>query len=91
MANLEKRSTERDTLLGKVEQDRDKATKEMSETAAEHARVREENIGFKKKVDKLELEIAQVREENGGFRTKIDELELEAAQVLTSGFAAALE
>ena len=37
MANLEKRSTERETLLGKVEQDRDKVTKELSETAAELA------------------------------------------------------
>jgi len=30
MANLEKRSIERETLLGKVEQDWDKATKELS-------------------------------------------------------------
>ena len=34
MAKLEKRSIERETLLGKVEQDRDKASKELSETAA---------------------------------------------------------
>jgi len=91
MANLEKRSIERETLLGKVEQDRDKATKELSETATELALVREENSGFKKKVDELELEVTQVGEENNGFKTKIDELQLEAAQVLTSGFGAALE
>jgi len=91
MAKLEKRSTERETLLGKVEQDRDKASKELSETAAELAQVREENSGFKKKVDELELEITQVREENSGFKTKIDELHLEAAQVFTSGFGATLE
>ena len=91
MAKLEKTSTERETLLGKVEQDRDKASKELSETATELARVREENNGFKKKVDKLELEVTQAREENSGFKTKIDELQLEAAQVLTSGFGAALE
>ena len=60
MANLEKRSTERETLLGKVEQDRDKATKELSETAAELAQVREENSGFKTKIDELQLEAAQV-------------------------------
>ena len=88
MAKLEKRSTERETLLGKVEQDQDKASKELSETATELARVREENSGFKKKIDELELEITQVREENSGFKTKIDELQLEAAQVLTSGFGA---
>jgi len=91
MAKLEKRSTERETLLGKVEQDRDKASKELSETAAELARVHEENSGFKKKVDELELEVTQDREENSGFKTKIDELQLEAAQVLTSGFGATLE
>jgi len=91
MSNQEKRSIERETFLGKVEQDRDKASKELSETAAELAQVREENNGFKKKVDELELEITQVREENNGFKTKIDELQLEAAQVLTFGFGAALE
>jgi len=91
MSKLEKRSTERETLLGKVEQDRDKAAKDLSETATELARVREENNGFTQKVDELELEITRVREENNGFKTKIDELQLEAAQVLTSGFGAALE
>jgi len=91
MARLEKRSIERETFLGKVEADRDKASKKLSETTVELAQVREENNGFKKKVDELELEIAQVREENSGFKTKIDELELEAAQVLTSGFGGALE
>ena len=91
MANLEKRSIERETLLGKVEQDQDKASQELSETAAELARVREENNGLKKKADELELEVTQVREENSGFKTKIDELQLEATQVLTSGFGAALE
>jgi len=54
MAKLEKRSIERETLLGKV--------KELSETAAELARVREENSGFKEKVEELELEITQARE-----------------------------
>ncbi|XP_068503798.1 coiled-coil domain-containing protein SCD2-like [Phaseolus vulgaris] len=91
MANLEKRSIERETLMGKVEQDRDKASQELSETAVELARVREENSGLKKKADELELEATQVREENSGFKTKIDELQLEAAQVLTSDFGAALE
>ena len=74
MANLEKRLIERETLLGKVEQDRDKASQELSETAAELARVREENSRLKKKADELELEVTQVREENSGFKKKIDEL-----------------
>ena len=91
MVNLEKRSVERETLLGKVQLDRDKASQELTEAAAELARVREENSGLKKKADKLELEVTQVREENSGFKTKIDELQLEAGQVLTSGFGAALE
>jgi len=60
MSNLEKRSIERETLLEKVKQDRDKASKELSETAAELARVREENSGFKTKIDELQLEAAQV-------------------------------
>ncbi|XP_068475467.1 uncharacterized protein [Phaseolus vulgaris] len=88
MFKLEKRSTERETLLGKVEQDQDKAAKDLSETATELARVREENCGFEQKVDELQLEITRVREEHNGFKTKIDELQLEAAQVLTSGFGA---
>ncbi|XP_068476957.1 coiled-coil domain-containing protein SCD2-like [Phaseolus vulgaris] len=60
MVNLEKRSVERETLLGKVEQDRDKASQELSEAAVELARVREENSGLKKKADELELEVTQV-------------------------------
>jgi len=91
MAKLEKRSTERETLLGQVEADRDKKSKELNDTTIELAQVREENSGVKKKIVELELEAAQVREENSGFKTKIDELELEAVQVLTSGFGAALE
>ena len=77
--------------MGKVEQDRDKAAKDLSETVTELARVREENSGFTQKIDELQLEITRVREENNGFKTKINELQLEAAQVLTSGFGAALE
>jgi len=73
VANLEKRSIERETLLGKVEQDRDKASQELAETAAELARAREENSGLKKKSDELD-------EENCGLKTKIDELQLDAAQ-----------
>jgi len=86
-----RRGQSRETLLGKVEQDRDKASQELSETAAELARVREENSGLKKKADELELEVTQVHEENSGFKTKINELRFEAAQVLTSSFGAALE
>ena len=72
MANLEKKSIERETLLGKVEQDRDKASKELSETAAELARVREENSGFKTKIDKLQLEAAQVL--TSGFSVALEQL-----------------
>jgi len=67
VANLEKRSIERETLLGKVEQDRDKASQELAETAAEHAQTREENSGLMKKADELD-------EENRGLKTKVDEL-----------------
>ncbi|XP_068504659.1 uncharacterized protein [Phaseolus vulgaris] len=79
MSKLEKRSTERETLLGKVEQDRDKASKDLSETVTELARVREENSGFTQKINELQLQITWVREENNGFKTTIDELQLEAA------------
>jgi len=91
MAKLEKRSTERETLLGKVEADRDNASKELSEITVELVQVRGESSGLKNKADELELEIAQVREENRGLKEKIDELELDAAQALTSGFGDALE
>jgi len=53
VSKLEKKSTEREVLLGKVEQDRDKAIKELGETAAELARAREENNELKAKVEKL--------------------------------------
>ena len=51
MAKLEKRSTERETLMRQVEADRNKKSKEFSETTAELAQVHEENSGFKKKID----------------------------------------
>jgi len=57
MSKLEKRSNERETLLGKVDQDWDKAAKDLSETTTELARVREENSGFTQKIDELQLEI----------------------------------
>ena len=37
VSKLEKKSTEREVLLGKVKQDRDKAIKELGETAADPA------------------------------------------------------
>ena len=49
VANIEKRSIERETLLGKVEQDQDKASQELTETAAELARAREETAGSRRK------------------------------------------
>jgi len=55
MANLEKRSIERETLLGKVEQDLDKATKELSEMATELARVREEKADSRRNSTNLNL------------------------------------
>ena len=60
VSKLEKKSTEREVLLGKVEQDRDKAMKELGETAAELARAREENNELKEKVEELQLKAAQV-------------------------------
>ena len=72
MANLEKRSIARETLLGKVEQDRDKASEELSEAAAELARIREENSGFKMKIDELQLEAAQVL--TSGFSVALEQL-----------------
>ena len=95
MANLEKRSIERETLLGKVEQDRDKASQELSETAAELARVREENSGLKKKADELELEVSRFvkrtvgsRRRSTSFSLRLPRFSLPALVLLWSSFLA---
>jgi len=85
MAKLEKKSTERETLLGQVKADRDKKSKELSETTAELSQVREENSGFKKKIDELELEAAQVL--TSGFGVALEQFACEFPNLNLSKFS----
>jgi len=85
MAKLEKRSTERETLMGQVEADRDKKAKELSETTAELAQVREENSGLKKKIEELELEAAQVL--TSGFGAALEQFACEFPDLDLSKFS----
>ncbi|XP_068503901.1 uncharacterized protein [Phaseolus vulgaris] len=92
MANLEKRSIERETLLGKVEQDRDNSglKKKANELELEVTQVREENSGFKTKIDELQLEAAQVLTSGFGaaleqFACKYPDLDLSEFSVQRGG------
>ncbi|XP_068504096.1 myosin-7-like [Phaseolus vulgaris] len=86
--NLEKRSTDREILLGKVEKERDnalvEAREEAKKIAAELAHARDEG-------KKTAEELTRAREETEELKKQTHELEQSAAQVLTAGFDAALE
>ena len=85
---LEKRSADREVLLGKVENERDKALAEAREETkkitAELAQTRDES-------KKAAEELARSLEEKEGLKKQTHELEQSAAQVLSAGFDAALE
>ena len=64
-------------MLGKIEADKDKKAKELSEKERE--------------LNESATKLAQVLEKNKKLKKQIEKLDLSAANVLTSGFGAALE
>ncbi|XP_068464238.1 uncharacterized protein [Phaseolus vulgaris] len=88
---IEKRSTDREILLGKVEADRDKALAELSQAREEATKVAAELAQARGESKKAIEELARAHEDKEGLKNQIHELEQSAAQILTSGFEAALE
>ncbi|XP_068497668.1 filament-like plant protein 1 [Phaseolus vulgaris] len=103
--NLEKRSVDREVLLGKVEKERDDAVAELAEAregnakiAAELAQAREENkkvaedlVQAREKTEELKKQADELEQQTEGLKKQNEELELSSAQVLAAGFDAALE
>jgi len=102
--NLEKRSADREVLLGKVEKERDdavddaKAREENEKIAAELARARDEGkkvaddlAQARGETEELKKRADELKQETEGLKQQNEELELSSAQVLAAGFDAALE
>ncbi|XP_068504022.1 uncharacterized protein [Phaseolus vulgaris] len=88
---IEKRSADREILLGKVEADREKALAELSQAREEAKKIAAELAQTRDKSKRATKELAQTHKEKEKLKKQIHELEQSAAQVLTSGFEAALE
>ena len=105
VANLEKRSADREVLLGKVEKARDTAVAElveareetkkiaagMAQTREDAAKVAAELAQAREDNKKAAEELAQAREQTEKLKKQTHELEQSVAQVLAAGFDAALE
>jgi len=103
--SLEKRSVDREVLLGKVEKERDETVAELAEArkenekiAAELARAQEENrkvvedlIQACEKTEELKKRADELEQQTEGLKKQNEELELSSTQVLAAGFDAALE
>ncbi|XP_068490821.1 uncharacterized protein [Phaseolus vulgaris] len=89
--NLEKRSADREILLGKVEKERDNALAELVEAREEAKKIAAELAHARDEGKKAAEELARAREETEEVKKQTHELEQSAAQVLTAGFDAALE
>ncbi|XP_068498175.1 uncharacterized protein [Phaseolus vulgaris] len=88
---IEKRSAEREVLLGKVEAERDKALTELTEAREETERIAAELAQARDESKKAVEELARSHEEREELKKQAYELNQSAAQVLTAGFDAALE
>ena len=91
MEKIEKRSADREVLLGKVEADRDKALAELSQAREEAIKVAAELAQARGESKKATEELARAHEEKEELKNQIYELEQSAAPILASGFDAALE
>ena len=89
--NIEKRSADREILLGKVEKERDKALEELAEAREETKKIAAELAQARDKSKKAAEDLARAREVKEELKKQTHELEQGAAQVLTAGFDAALE
>ncbi|XP_068463575.1 uncharacterized protein [Phaseolus vulgaris] len=102
--NLEKRSVDREVLLGKVEKERDDTVAELAEaregnakSAAELAQAREENkkvaedlAQTRRETEELKKRADELKQQTEGLKQQNEDLELSSAQVLAAGFDAAL-
>ncbi|XP_068503859.1 uncharacterized protein [Phaseolus vulgaris] len=89
--NLEKRSADREVLLGKVEKERDDTVAELAKAQEENKKTGAELAQAQDKGKKVAEELAQARGETEELKKQIEELEQNSAQVLSAGFDAALE
>ncbi|XP_068503715.1 uncharacterized protein [Phaseolus vulgaris] len=103
--SLEKRSVDREVLLGKVEKERDdtvaklaEAKKENERIAAELAqaqagnkKVTEDLLQARETTEELKKRADELEQQTEGLKKQTEELELSSAQILAAGFDAALE
>jgi len=89
--NLEKRSADREILLGKVEKERDNALAELAEAREGAKKIVAELTHARDEGKKAAEELARACEETKELKKQTHELEQSAAQVLTAGFDTALE
>ncbi|XP_068504455.1 uncharacterized protein [Phaseolus vulgaris] len=96
--NLEKRSADREVLLGKVEKERGDTVAELAKAQEENKKIVAELAQARDEGKKVAEDLAQAREETEELKKRTDELEKQteeleqnSAQVLAAGFDAALE
>ena len=96
--SLEKRSVDREVLLGKVEKERDdtmaklaEAKKENEGIAAELAQAQAENKRINEDLLQARERAEELKQQTKGLKKQAEELELSSAQILVAGFDAALE
>jgi len=96
--SLEKRSVDREVLLGKTEKERDdtmaklaEAKKENEGIAAELVQAQAENKRVTEDLLQAREGVEELKQQNEGLKKQIEELELSSAQILAVGFDAALE
>ena len=95
--SLEKRSVDREVLLGKVEKERDdtmaklaEAKKEKEGIAAELAQEQAENKRITEDLLQARERVEELKRQTEGLKKQTEELELSSAQILAAGFDAAL-
>jgi len=89
--NLEKRSADREVLLGKVEKERDDALAELAKAREEATNIAAELAQAPDEGKKAAEDLVRAREEKEELKKQAQELEQSIAQVLTAGFDATLE
>ncbi|XP_068476784.1 filament-like plant protein 1 [Phaseolus vulgaris] len=103
--SLEKRSVDREVLLGKVEKERDDTVAKLAEAKKENERIAAELAQAQAKNKKVTEDLLQAREtteelkkradelaqQTEGLKKQTEELELSSTQILAAGFDATLE
>ncbi|XP_068486715.1 uncharacterized protein [Phaseolus vulgaris] len=103
--NLEKRSVDREVLLGKVEKERDdtvvklveakkeneRIAAELAQAQAESKKVTEDLLQARETTEELRKRADELEQQTEGLKKQTEELELSSAQILAAGFDAALE